>query len=434
VAKKDEDKAPQLVELFKAVSDAIQRSPLSRKEPPPFLYKTFRPIKNSEVKILLKIDPKDNSSVVWGLDGFANDVMEYLQTNQYIVHPWYQWDYEKTMKFAKFYNAICPVIDEPPPFRWLGEDGLAYVRLPWEKKTAPHPTWDRFFQRIKNAPALRLFIGSLFVMDSDIQQYVWLYGEGNDGKGALNRILAKVFAAAYHSGQPPAPNDRFWGYLSLIGRRLVVFPDCNAAGFVASGYFKALTGGDPLAVEKKMGAMFVYKHNAKFMFYSNVKPKISSQKADTRRLILCEFLSGPDVDRIDGSSQAFEKALWDEAGGFFYDCIVEYLSACPDRGGIPLGDDAVDDLAALASRSEEDFEVAFENTFEVVVGDEAVFCLPAVFQSTLKSLFSDAPKRREEFVSWMERTHGVKKSAKRIDKETRKVYKCLRLKSQQKPG
>ena len=85
----------------------------------------------------------------------------------------------------------------------------------------------------------------------------------------------------------------------------------------------------PLALDKtirngkiKRGDMYVYKPQAKFMFHSNVQPKISSQKADIRRLILCIFRA--NAARVEGTSEEFESALWNETGFALYKFIESY--------------------------------------------------------------------------------------------------------------
>ena len=153
---------------------------------------------------------------------------------------------------------------------------------------------------------------------SYMQQYVWLHGKGNEGKGSLNRFLQRVFGPAYCSKQPNESGDKFWTH-ELLGKRLVVFPDCNDQKFVTSGLFKSMTGGDPVAVEAKGEMSYTTRLNAKYLVLSNEKPQISSEKADKRRIIYCEI--APREDLIDLN---FEARLWDEGGAFLGKCWSLY--------------------------------------------------------------------------------------------------------------
>jgi phage/plasmid-associated DNA primase len=155
-----------------------------------------------------------------------------------------------------------------------------------------------------------------------------MYGQGKDGKGTLNRFLARVFGGAFCAKTPPAKGDKFWTF-GLIGKRLVSFADCDDTKFVASGLFKSLTGGDPMPVEAKKQMAFTYMPVAKYLFFSNRKPEISSERSDQRRIIYCEFKPADVVDEA-----GFQERLWEEGGAFLTNCIVKYAEAHREPGPI----------------------------------------------------------------------------------------------------
>lgn len=348
-------------------------------------------------------------------------ILNYCQTT--LCHiPEYLFTEREARECAKFWLYSTSPIPEPAPFKWRSEPGVTFRRIPLELSNGVAPTWDILLSRMTNVDAFIDWIGSLFVPESDRQQYLWIYGEGNDGKGSINRVLSKIFGSAYFACQPPKPDRTdFWGYYALVGTRLVVFPDCNASGFVKGGYFKSLTGDDPVSVEIKGGAAFTHRPTAKFMFHSNVMPHITSQKSDTRRLIYCSF--DTDGMRVDCSADEFEDRLWAEAGIFIHDCIAWYRKRYPKHG--PIKNDATGEaeIAKLASANEEDFELACDSIFEIGDGFE----LPRiVMQDKLRVHFVDKV-RRSDFISWLRRTHGVAVIPSGTKASRTRVYGRIRL-------
>lgn len=302
--------------------------------------------------------------------------------------------------------------------RWAGEQGYTWRRLPWALKPGPSPTWETLLAKMTNAQAFRHWLGSLFFDEAQQHQYVWVYGQGNDGKGSINRFLAKVFGRAYRSKQPPAPSDKFWTY-GLLGARLVVFPDCNAQGFTSSGLFKSLSGGDPIDVEAKGRMSFTARLNAKFLFLSNENPNISSEKADMRRIIYCEFLAG------GGDEPGFEDRLWAEGGAFLSTCVQEYLVAHPRHTRIESDSEAI---ANLVSQNEESYEQLFAERFKLpnelyrthaglasLTPEqlELVTIRPETMLAILRDAFKDR-RDQQQFRMWMMRKYGVRKVGVRL--------------------
>lgn len=234
--------------------------------------------------------------------------------------------------------------------RWLTEPGYTWRRLPWDKGDGPCPTWDKLLGRLTNQKAFCAWVGSLFFEEAKQHQYVWCHGRGNDGKGAINRFLKRVFGRAYRSKQPPGKDDKFWTY-GLIGSRVVVFPDCNSQGFTTGGFFKSLSGGDPIDAEAKGKMSFTIELGCKFLFFSNERPNVTSEHADMRRIIYCEFTE-------KGEKEAgFEDRLWEEGGAFLSRCVNEYIAAYPDHSDIQSDREEIE---TWVSAVEERFQTLFD--------------------------------------------------------------------------
>lgn len=299
-------------------------------------------------------------------------------------------------------------IPEPKVVAWKDDPELCFSRLPWKQECdltgEKTKLFNELFSRISNADALMQWIGSLFISESDIQQYVWLYGKGKDGKGVLSRFLSKVFQHAYRSMQPPK-DDKHWTE-GLLGARVVVFPDCDDTTFVQSGFFKTLTGGDPVAINPKGLTRYTTVLHCKYMVLSNDRPSMSSQKSNMRRNIFCE--AKPLGDDFEDDSN-YEKKLWEEGGYFLSRCIERYLEANPKHGAIKSDQT---ELEAVVSTTEEPFEVCFKKYFQLGTSPEDRVT-PEHMQAMLVYEFKGSQKQQTAFRAYIERLYGVRRTQKR---------------------
>lgn len=333
---------------------------------------------------------------------FVNDLDLHMTAKQY-------------KDAVTYWQMKTPTMETPKLIAWKGENCLAFRKLPFELGLGDTPIFDEMMARTSNSEALMCFIGSLFFPESDLQQYVWLQGEGGEGKGALCRFLAKALGCLYSSQTTPSSGDgsKFWTY-GIRGARLVVFPDCNNSKWVTSGLFKSLTGGDPIRVEKKGGDIWTESLNTKFIFLSNNRPGVSSQKSDTRRLIYCE------MKPFSGKQDArYEARLWKEAGYFISKCTALYLGKYPNHGILDVCSQGVEQLI---SENEEIYEEYFNEHFELGGGYE---CLPKYFNNKIIS-FSKNTFEREALRTWIERIHNLKKTGVKVSGKVIYVYKGVK--------
>lgn len=340
--------------------------------------------------------------------------------------PGFTFDVRSSRNAMEYWRAIVDPVPEPPAVRWADEEGLTYSRLPWRLEASPPPDaatplFNELFGRITNAPALIEWIGSLFDQAADRQQYVWLFGQGQNGKGALLRFLAKVLGHAFRAKQPPSQTDTHWTS-GLIGARLVAFPDCNAYGFPATGLFKSLSGGDLVDINPKFERSYTAELSCKFLFLSNERPQLSSERADMRRAIYCEVAPIPlDPD------PAYEAALWAEGGHFLSRCIYNYRTHYPHGGPIKVETAELEDWVANV---EERWEAL---AAEHLVIDPEECCLQTQWVSWCQDHLKDHRAKRE-FVAYLERKHGLRvghrqRRTVRTSRGTAKAYGGFRLRS-----
>lgn len=283
------------------------------------------------------------------------------------------------------------------------DGGVTWRRLPFDLLPGATLAWDDILARV--APSARLplmaWLGSVLVPESYNQQYVWLYGEGGNGKGAIARFLRRLLGQAVHplTYVPKRPNQ-FFTY-QFIGKRLVVANDCDQNEFVADGLFKALSGGDPINCERKGGASFSVDLNAKWLFASNKVPRLTSQRADMRRAIFVPFEGAP-AEWVAG----FEERLWEEGGAFMARCLDAYKALAPGHGPIPV---EADELLAHVSIEEERYEEIFDEWLEDVGNPLAE--ISAKHMNALKWRLFKTKRDVDGFAAYLLR-RGVKKCRK----------------------
>lgn len=234
--------------------------------------------------------------------------------------------------------------------------GYCFHRVPFQPKPGETPTWDSVTCRMTNADAFMMFIASMFHSGSYNQQYIWIYGEGGEGKGSIGRWLNKIFGQSFIS-LSTIPKSQFWK-AALVGKRCVVFSDWSNACFVTGGEFKGMVGGDIQQIEEKYERPYKTYLNNKYIFFSNEKPYIASEASDLRRLIYCH------IDPIDESKKeydAFESKLWDESAAFLHRCFELYAANCPNHQPIPFNHTQTIELAA---ENESEYEGLLQGSFK----------------------------------------------------------------------
>lgn len=345
--------------------------------------------------------------------------------------------YEEARSCTKFWKGLTPPIniEEIKPIAEKDEDVRCWHRLNFNLPAVKEetPTFDEMFSRITNAKALKAFIGSIFTPEADRQNYVWLYGQGQNGKSRLVNFLHAMTGPAFSSQQPPGKyGDKFW-LSGFLGTRLAVFPDCDDADFVRSGQFKMLTGDDPARIEEKGKPIYTAKLNCRIMISSNDTPNITSQKSDVRRTIFCEM--GPLTQDFIPQKQ-YDDLLLAEASSFLRDCLDTYKELCPHHNPIPVEGQGLQDII---DANEEPFQIFLDKHFVVqkeLLKDEKGNTMPARDQwnlsgSKLHELITEDKgfdfRKRAAFINYLKVKHKIeRKSVKLEDGRVTKAYIGIR--------
>lgn len=291
-----------------------------------------------------------------------------------------------------------PLEEDPKPVAFNNDDSLAYFKLDFEPKPQATPLFDEMMGRMSNNEALMAFTWSIFIPEADRQQYVWLYGDGRNGKSSFATFLEQCLGQCYTSKDASTAYNNKHFTSNLVGKRLAVFTDSNSTSFVKGGLFKSLTGGDSVEVEAKYEQPISLKLPTKFMFLSNFFPEITGKEADQRRLILCELspLTGK-------SNPSYNKELWEERAGILHKCKEIYESLVDRNGIIPT------DLTQVEEITNEG-ELGFDSVMsEYLKLDGEGILTPLDLYNLISSSLRRTNIKLSEFYLWMKRKHGIEK-------------------------
>lgn len=290
------------------------------------------------------------------LDELANDIIKICQVGKDIdlgpsdAKPMAHW-------WAVNNHAQHGLKTLPDPIMAKSDKGLCFKRLPFDYR--PHKMHKdpmhflEFCGRCSHPEVLQAFIGSIFVPNSYRQQYLYLFGEGADGKGTLFNLLEKMLGQTFTAEDVPSELAPFWSS-SLIGKRLCVFPDLEKPGFVKSARFKKLTGDDSIRVEEKFKKQYSTKIFTKFMIASNLELAHGGRKADRRRALYVSLRSF----KGDADPQYLDK-LWKEAPAIYALCLDVYRKLCPKHG--PIKQDPIDEVEHTSEMITDDFFARYFN-------------------------------------------------------------------------
>lgn len=381
------------------------------------------PLEVDENKKTVRLVSDDFLSMVikQAVDLLARD--NYIENSFLPGHPAKFFNFNATQisdaKKMWLYSKHSEINHEVKSFCMLSDPSYSFARAEFDLMPEKHPcpTFDQLMRNFSNAFALRCFVGSLLIDDSDRQQYVWMHGDGGDGKGSFIRAIAPLFGKAFFSSTTtPRIDNNFWTF-NLIGKRLVVFPECDEKGFPASGYFKSLCGDDTVLIEPKGKQAYNKEVRCKYVFLSNDLPKITTSTADQRRIILCKAQNQEGFEW----QPSFEDNLRKELPAFISNCVLDYEQACPNHGPIPA---QRDEAYELGMQTEEIYELFLEQHFELdPSGRVTAAHMSEIIEKNASKYFS-----KQKFHKYLDK-NGVKRGLVLIiDGKPRKAHEGIRPK------
>lgn len=258
------------------------------------------------------------------------------------------------------YRTEAINLDLVPVVQQKSDKGLTWHRLDFDFTDGPTPFWDEILSRMENAEAFLAWWGSLFVVNSDRAQAVWLSGAGDNSKGVIIEMLSYIFGVnrGFKAAEPwksqPSP---FWRK-SILGARVICFNECNDPKFPLTEGFKSLTGDKYHQIEGKFAHAFAAELNCKILIASNEQAEISGEHSETKRLIPCPMQS---IDPAKYMPLDLLKAkLIEELPAFCFKALRMYNMKCPNRGRIGVNESIIEDWV---EKAEEKYQAMFDLYF-----------------------------------------------------------------------
>ena len=137
-------------------------------------------------------------------DSYVIDsIVEYAHKE--LAHMNTKLTHSQAVECFKMVRSMAPKMkaDDISPVNLKTDSGLCWHRLPFDLEDGPTPVFDEMFSRIDAPKSVMAWIGSLLDPQADLQQYLWIYGDGQNGKSSLSNFLRKVLGPAHRAEQVP---------------------------------------------------------------------------------------------------------------------------------------------------------------------------------------------------------------------------------------
>jgi hypothetical protein len=286
--------------------------------------------------VLYRVDPHSREISVANVDTLQSEMRHYLgrratlkEANAAATRAMDMMRNEAEHRILE--RQVAPLLlEDAEPGRWC------YRRLPITGEPPLHippAAYQEILDRVEGEDgddgkakaasqrAMSLWIGSLLDPASDRSQYLFLYGEGGNGKSSLAQVLLSVLGRAAISLRASTFTSKF-GKAPCANKRLVIFDDNKNASFMASGDFREATGSDTLAVERKGKDVINVRNDLKFLITSNRLPELDGDHADMRRNIFVKL--GKYTGPVTGGVEGFRRALLEQGPDILRYCYTLY--------------------------------------------------------------------------------------------------------------
>ena len=277
----------------------------------------------------------------------------------------------------------------PPAFSTNpNELTFRYININEMITDSPCPTWDIFIENCgANGQALMAYTWSIF-FPVELRQYLLLRSHGKTGKGTytmwLQSIMGDDATCSLSPKNPHWPAD-------CVGKRLGLFPELNNTSFVQSSEFKAITGNDYVSVTNKYEKAFSAKFDIRLVLSTNGSINIENRTSESSRCILV------DMQPVTQYIEDYKEKLSAESPGFLFKCKQAFEKLYNPK----LREIEVDkaDFEAHASTFEDDFELLFEQAFQL---DEKSKMRSIVFTNAINAISTKYDKYfKQNFKEWV---------------------------------
>lgn len=254
------------------------------------------------------------------------------------------------------------------------EPALAYFDLSTISE-GPTPDFDGFMMAVEPAcrNALMAAIFATFFAKCRLNQYIWIHGEGGDGKSSLLNAISSYAGDRLACSLGQTMNSDF-GLEDAIGKRMVILSDVKTGLSVKSQLIHNLTGHDPVSVNRKNKPIITVRLNPIVWIAANEAPDVNFDNRNEARRCLYIKMCEPPVEiqkkfyftdengnfildkegRKQNNGYDLEGGLLKEMPHILYKCREAFEKVCPapysvikpEMSALQLAEDNCVDLEA----------------------------------------------------------------------------------------
>lgn len=176
------------------------------------------------------------------------------------------------------------------------EAAFAYFDL-HKLKEGDTPNFDGFLDAI--VPACRdMFMAAVYATVfalSLLNQYIWIHGEGGDGKSSFLNALMKFLGSRLCCSLGQTINSEF-GLENAVGKRMVILSDVKTGLSVKSQLIHNLTGHDSVSINRKNKPIITKELKPIVWIAANEAPDVNFDARNEARRCLYIKMQEPSVE------------------------------------------------------------------------------------------------------------------------------------------
>ena len=243
-------------------------------------------------------------------------------------------------------------------------DAFAYFDLNTLKE-GETPNFDGFMDAI--VPACRdMFMAAVFATVfalSILNQYIWIHGEGGDGKSSFLNALMKFLGSRLCGSLGQTMNSEF-GLENAVGKRMVVLSDVKTGLSVKSQLIHNLTGHDPVSINRKNKPIITKELQPIVWIAANEAPDVNFDARNEARRCLYIKMQEP--------SEAVQKKFYflNEDGSFALDSEGRKIN-----NGYDLTGGLLAEMPAILYKCKQAFERVCPSPYSVIRPSAAAISL-----------------------------------------------------------
>lgn len=197
---------------------------------------------------------------------------------------------------------------------WFSPISLSYSFDP----DAECPRWDAFMARNlegdnERIDVLQEWAGYLLLPNAEQQKFLFLEGEGSNGKSVYHAAIEAMLGDANVSHVPLESFAERFALYGTIGKLANIAADCGELDKAAEGILKSFTSGDRMTFDRKGLSLVDATPTARLSIAANNRPQFKDRSSGLwRRMIVVPFLVQiEEEEKIKG----MDKPTWWEWSG-----------------------------------------------------------------------------------------------------------------------